>query len=112
MCVVRGAWCRHAIEHESTARRALMIERQRVLARYDVDGDGEMSPDEFILMMSHRQHDPQNEMREVQCRDACAHVSFIVANHLKGMMHMGAEGDTWCARRRPVPSLGSRTHSS
>ena len=52
-------------------RRALTIERQRVLARYDVDGDGEMSPDEFILMMSHRQHDPQNEMREVQCRDVC-----------------------------------------
>ena len=52
-------------------RRALTIERQRVLARYDVDGDGEMSPDEFILMMSHRQHDPQNEMREVRCRDVC-----------------------------------------
>ena len=34
-------------------------------AKHDVDGDGGMSPDEFIRMMSQRQCNPEHEMREV-----------------------------------------------
>ena len=32
---------------------------------YDLDGRGEMSPDAFIQMMSHRQTNPEHEMQEV-----------------------------------------------